>query len=471
MQKIIEKPLIPLLLIAAAVRLLYLFDWHDVWWDSGVYIGMGKWLWSFGAAGLWEDIRPVLWPAILGFFWKLKLNPVGFARAIMFVLSIANVYLVFRIAERVFSKRTAALTTAMFAISPIFFFLGFHEYTEIPSLFFTLAAIWLFLQEKHYWAGLLIGLAFLTRFPIAIFGIPLGIVLLWKKAWKPLARLAAGFFTCLIPFLLFSWFLYGNPLTSLVEGQRIIGMVLGCTVLRYRPWYDYFVLLWLEHYFYVLAIPAMWFVRKTITKEKMLIVLAAALPLLYFMLQPCRDYRYLLNVVPFVAMLSAFGIDQSLVFVRNKKVHSWLFVVLLVITLSMSLATAVVFYHGNENLKPDAAAEGYFTYLRDKNTTGEVWIANPIIAAYTDLSLKKIYYPVYDAGAAQTFSDYLQANAQKIVYVAIDNCGGGIICAAEDARCHEQHAQMQKFLEANFTLAYNQSTGECWYKIYQQSQT
>ncbi|MDO8661514.1 MAG: hypothetical protein Q7K43_06500, partial [Candidatus Woesearchaeota archaeon] len=62
------------------VRLLFVFDWHEVWWDSGVYIGMGKWLWSLSTSGLWEDFRPVLWPIVLGFFWKIGLNPVFVAR-------------------------------------------------------------------------------------------------------------------------------------------------------------------------------------------------------------------------------------------------------------------------------------------------------------------------------------------------------------------------------------------------------
>src|SRR3989344_1748702 len=44
-------------------------------WDSAVYVGMGKYLFSHGQAGLWEPIRPLTLPIILGFFWKIGLNP------------------------------------------------------------------------------------------------------------------------------------------------------------------------------------------------------------------------------------------------------------------------------------------------------------------------------------------------------------------------------------------------------------
>ena len=39
----------------------------DIWWDSAVYLGMGKHIYSLGEVGLWESSRPLIWPLILGF--------------------------------------------------------------------------------------------------------------------------------------------------------------------------------------------------------------------------------------------------------------------------------------------------------------------------------------------------------------------------------------------------------------------
>lgn len=462
---ILAYPLILLLVLAAAIRLVYLFDWHTLWWDAGVYTGMGKWLWSQGTLGLWEDIRPVLWPAILGFFWKIKMNPIGLGRALTFALSIANIFLVFQIGKKVFNKRVATVATAIFAVSPIFFFLGFHNYTEIPSLFFTLLGVLVFLNKRYYLAGVFIGLAFLIRFPIALFGIPLAIILLWGKEWKRAGTLLGGFLTLFIPLMVFNWVLYGVPLLTLLKGQQIVGQVLGCTVLRFKPWYNYLYLIWIEHFFHVLALPGLYFTLKKINKNKALIALAVIIPLAYFMIVPCRDYRYLINVLPFIALLTAFGADEII----NRFKKNWrpaLFVFVLIAVIIIGGIQTIGYYRAHEQVVPDAAAEGYFSALDGVETTKEIWVAHPNIAAYTDLPLKKIYYPVYNAQVAASFHNHLMTNTGNISYVAIDNCGGGMICLPDDEQCIQETQKIKSFLAENFSIVYNQSTGRCWYEIY-----
>ena len=52
-------------------KLSLLFTYHDTRWDESVYMGMGKYIYSNGQIGLWEDIRPIVLPLILGLFWKV----------------------------------------------------------------------------------------------------------------------------------------------------------------------------------------------------------------------------------------------------------------------------------------------------------------------------------------------------------------------------------------------------------------
>ena len=64
---------------------LYIYFLHldtnaDLWWDSSVYIGMGKYIYSSGELGLYEASRPLIWPLILGFFWKLGLDVIFFGK-------------------------------------------------------------------------------------------------------------------------------------------------------------------------------------------------------------------------------------------------------------------------------------------------------------------------------------------------------------------------------------------------------
>ena len=76
-----------ILFLFVAVKLFFLSP--NIWWDSSVYIGMGKYMASFGKAGLWEISRPIVWPLILGFFWKLGLDVifVGKVLSVLFALS------------------------------------------------------------------------------------------------------------------------------------------------------------------------------------------------------------------------------------------------------------------------------------------------------------------------------------------------------------------------------------------------
>ena len=71
-----KKPLIVVIAISLFARLAFFFSYHELWWDSAVYIGMGKFIFSGGQLGLWEHLRPLMWPSFIGFLWKLGFNPV-----------------------------------------------------------------------------------------------------------------------------------------------------------------------------------------------------------------------------------------------------------------------------------------------------------------------------------------------------------------------------------------------------------
>ena len=52
----------------------------NLWWDSSVYMNMGKYIYSFGETGLYEASRPLVWPLLLGFFWKMGLDDIFFGK-------------------------------------------------------------------------------------------------------------------------------------------------------------------------------------------------------------------------------------------------------------------------------------------------------------------------------------------------------------------------------------------------------
>ncbi len=454
-----------ILALALIIRLIFAFSWHEVWWDSGVYIGMGKHLYSGGENGLWEHIRPPLLPIMLGFLWKTGLSPILFGRLLEIIFMLGTVWLTYELALRWFENKTAIIASLIIALSPIFYYLSFHQYNEIPSTFFVLLAIWLSLKEKHFLAGISTGIAFLSKFAPGMFA---GIIILYlaiNKKWKPTILTGTGFAIITSPYFIYSWIAYGSPLATFSAAQDAIANVLGCNVLRHQPWHQYFSwLIFSETKLHLLAIIGIFALYKKWKKQHLLFVFSLIIPLLYFTQLNCRDYRYITLFLPFVAILTALGI--AWIYEQFKVKKNLAFVILTILLSAWMLNTTIRYYYANELQQPDTTAEEYFHYLSDKNITGEIWTANPIIAAYTDEKLEKIYYPVYDQDVQNRFIDYVTLHNKKIGAVLLDNCGGGIICPSADQNCLQKTEQLINLLDKTFTRTFDKQTGRCWYRVW-----
>ncbi len=465
-----KYPLLIILALSLAIHIPFAFSWHEIWWDSGVYIGMGKNIYSAGENGLWEHIRPPLVPLILGLFWKIGLDPVLFGRLFEIALMLGIVWLTYQLALKWFGEKTAIIASLIVALSPILYYLSFHQYTEIPSTFLVLLALWLFTKEKYLWAGIATGTAFLAKFPAGIFIAMLLFTLAINKKWKNFWQAGAGFAVIVIPYFLWSWTIYGNPLATFTAAQDTISRALGCNVLRHKPWWQYFS--WLAfsetklHFLAIIGIFALW---KRWKKEYLLFALCLALPAMYFMQLNCRDYRYLALFLPFAAILTALGV--TFVYDKFNFKKKWVFTALVIILGVWMLNTTIQYYYGNELQQPDITAEKYYGYISDKEITGEIWISNPIVAAHTDKKLEKIYYPIFNSGISGDFTEYIKLNSDQIGAVMLDNCGGGIICPPEDKNCPIKIQELIQELDTKFTRIMDETTGNCWYRIWTTSAT
>jgi 4-amino-4-deoxy-L-arabinose transferase-like glycosyltransferase len=456
------------LAMAAIARLIFLFDFHEIWWDSGVYLGMAKYIWSGGTAGLWEHIRPVLWPLVIGAGWWLNLNAVFFARALEFALALVSILLVYALGRAWFSQRAALFASAAWSFSAISFYLSFHEYTELPAATFALAALLAFSRGRLFWAGLLASVAFLLKFPAGIFLLVLAACLLAQRRWKECIPLSIGFAIPAALFLVFNQFMYGSALKPLVDAQVAIANVLGCNVLRFKPWYQYFGWIVFDNALNLFALVGIGAVGLRWNRRFLPPALAFAIPLLYFMQMHCREYRYLVIFLPFAVLFTGHGLALAVGALERLKPlrrHAWPCALLAVVL--VSAFTGLLFYYNNEPRVPDLAAERYFRWLDGRDAYCEVWSANPVVSVYTDEPIRKVYYPIYESGKAVDFNSYLRANKDQISYVFLDNCGGGIICPPGDSRCAEELRAMRSFLNENFRQAFYEQSGNCWYAVYE----
>ncbi len=451
--------------IALVIRLVFWPGFHEVWWDAAVYIGMGKYLFSLGNAGLWEHIRPLFWPFVMGFLWFIKLSPVFFGRLLEILLSMGAIFLFYMLAEHYFSKKAAVIATILFSFSSIFLQFTFHLYTEIPLMFLVLLSLLFFEKEYYFIAGLLIGLGFLTKFPAAMFIFPLLLILLIRIEFKNLSRLLLGFGIPVILFFIFNFFMYSNPLLPLIDARRLIAQVMGCNFFRKYDWWFYFAALFKENWFHLFALPGLWLFLKKYRFKQLLPALFLLFPLIYFSQFSCRDYRYLFFFLPFVCMFSGSGI----VFVSEKffKTKKRIFIAVLLIVLCFSVFKGAEFVLTNEMPVNPEFNENYAKFLEDKSPVGEVWVANPIVSLYSDSLLKKIYYTDFDSDASTLFYHYLKSNNHKIQYVLLDNCGGGIMCYPTNEKCKSDKNKTIEYLNDNFNLAFEENYGLCYYRVYE----
>jgi 4-amino-4-deoxy-L-arabinose transferase-like glycosyltransferase len=452
--------IILLLATALAVRLV-VFQPQQVYWDEAVYIGMGKYIFSGGTAGLWEPIRPVLLPILLGLGWSLKLNPLLVGRISLFMASLGVIFLIYDIQLKLFSRRSAIIAALLFSFSAIFFQLGFHVLTDIPATLLLLLAVSQLIRKRFALAGLFYGLSVLTKFSMLLFAVGLVAYLAYlrKDRTASSAWFGLGAAIPLAPFLVVNCIAYGSPILPFVEASRIIRQVIGCNYHYFRPWYFYFAMIVRENVVYLLAPLGFYAAQKQANARRMLALLLVV-PLLYFTQLHCRDYRYLATFLPFVAMFASLGLERL-----TARLSGRVFKVFLLILLVLSASLGISYYYRYEPRSAQPVPD-FFTFPENRSPTGEVWISNPLVTLHTDQRLRLLYYPVYNAELSVSINQEIEGNVDSIKFVFIDNCGGGLICPPGDSICMQEKGRLKEILASNFQLVFLDSYDLCQYEIY-----
>ena len=149
--------------VFVCANLIFLNLYSDVWWDSSVYLGMGKYIFSSGNSGLWEESRPLIFPLILGLGYSLNLNMVYFGRVISIIFAVLVIFITYKIGTGLFSRKTGLLAAFFTAFSPTFLFFSPNILTEIPSTLFVLLAFYCFMNNRFFLMGAFSGMAVMTR--------------------------------------------------------------------------------------------------------------------------------------------------------------------------------------------------------------------------------------------------------------------------------------------------------------------
>ncbi len=309
-----RSPLFWILGLSFAVRVLYMSFNPPLWWDAHVYVGMGKYIFSGGEQGIWEVFRPLVYPFILGLWWKIGFNPIIAGKAMDLIFSLVDIALVYAIASTLFNRRVAIASSILFSFTGIFLMFSGFVLTEPLAIMLSLFALYFFIQKRSlFLVGLFCGLAFLTKFPQAIFTVGIGIALLaearlLKEKIKNIIFLTLGFCTVSLPYFIFNSLYYGDALMPLREGSLIVTTY---TWLYESSWYYYIIEFFGENLLYIFSLLGFYMIIKERRYQERGILVLLIIPLLlflYFETVPRKELRYLVTLVPMLAIVSGYGI-------------------------------------------------------------------------------------------------------------------------------------------------------------------
>jgi len=120
---------------------------------------------------------------------------------------------------------------------------------HIVAVLCLFAALWLALQKRAFFAGLCLGLAFLSR-QLCIYFAPFLLFVIWQGStaplkWRMAVRFAVAVGLCMAAYLIFNWARFGNPFDTGYVYLRLHGFLkerfdrYGLFSLRYVPFNFY----------------------------------------------------------------------------------------------------------------------------------------------------------------------------------------------------------------------------------------
>ena len=308
-----------LVLFGALIVKLIEFSKGRIFHDEGIYLGIAQYFASAGQIGFFESFRPLLLPTVLIPFTFFS-DPLIVARVFsltFFLLSIAAVYYV---AKKWYGEKAAFWSALVFSFSSTVLTYGGYILTDVSAYVLVLISLWLFKEQKYFSSGLLIGLAFLTRFSTAAILPLFAILLLRRKRLKNAFLFSAGSLLSVLPYFIFNYSYHGKLIQPLINALTVVQGIPyeGILALKYAEF-----LLTKE---LVLVAAALFFFRK---KEYLLPSAIAVYFLFFSFVVKIYDPRYMIALLPFFAIMAGKSFSELSKSLSKK--GNFIFIILIMI--------------------------------------------------------------------------------------------------------------------------------------------
>lgn len=233
--------------------------------------------------------------------------------AIPFVAPLFGVLLIlaaYLLGKEVFNPSVGVLSALFVSVHPMLTVFGLVPLVESLFAFLLVSAFMFFYRSSFFAAGILLGLAYLTKYNgmLAILSLVLYLALCGKKGEKSrnLAILLFGVLLATSPWLLRNYLMFGDPFHSSDVG-RFVGAV---SMASERPAGPLLYLAGLPVYvgsqFMMLAAFGL-ILSLGLWKRMLPIFITIGAFFAFFSLWPTMEFRHMVTVVPFVMAFSAYG--------------------------------------------------------------------------------------------------------------------------------------------------------------------
>ncbi len=449
---IFRNPIFYIVLPIIIIKLTFLFfRFHLLIWDEAVYMAMGKWIYSGGSIGLWESIRPVGFPLLLGLFWKAGLNYIVSSDLVIMAFSVGAAVMTYLIAEDIFSRRIAVASAALIIMTPVFFHNSQLIMTGIPSLFFALFSLYLMIRKRYISAGFLSAAAFVFRYPAGLIFAAINLILInellstkdWKAWFYRFLRYNIPFILIIGAYLAYDRIAYGSiigPLLLASQHQSVLSRDVTGIVQRFI-YYPYTLAITNALLLFSIA-PA--FLRKKDSRTYQ-ISIPLAVFFLYFAAIPHKEPRFALLFLPFIAILAVEGSSRLADFLKDYRILKLVLIIGSAILLLQPIIIDFMLFRTAPPAQPGFVRDYYMFF--NEPVKSFILTSDPVPAAYTDNRYIGFYNNISDAKLV--LDKYLD-DAHAVIYTPAS-------FPCKDAVCNESKALLEQRISSNANLLYNRT--------------
>lgn len=448
-----------LLFLAFCIYTYYALNYKLIWWDEAVYIGMGKYLATMGQIGFWEFFRPVVFPIFYGIIYTLHLPLVFFGKMAVVCSTVGLIYLAYKNGEE--AKIGSGFWAGIFVfMTPVVFYFSKIALSDIISAFLATIALHFFIKRKDFLSGLLIGLAFLTRFPQGLILVAILASLLYreynkeefyfKRVFKAGLKIMGGFLILVIPYLVSNYFLYGGALRPIQDASSVI---LLYNYLYFKGLWYYVFELWFSAPFLFFSIFSVVLIFNQFKKDAIKntplvsVFITSLIFCIYFFIQPHKELRYSIAFIPYVAILAGVGISWTL----DKALFKYVLKTVYILGVILFISQAV---HYLKYTEVDTHKDLYNFFANKK---GSYLSTTPVPAAVSNILIVE---NIESYNALRDFDTSLKNKIDKIDGIIISTNDIFCIAKATGGNCNKEIKVLYDKLKLDFRQVYSKDVGD-----------